>query len=86
MKTNKSIKQQKASYLNSIVAGHISPASLVHRPYTKHVGYGEGKDGYRFNDTGELVPMETVLLDIENLKHSKGGMKFKFVSYGKEDE
>lgn len=76
------MKQQKASFLNSIVAGRINPASLVHRPYTKHVGYGEGRDGYRFNDTGELVPMEIIMRDMQS------GVRFKdkIVSYSKEED
>jgi hypothetical protein len=82
LKTNGSTKQQKVYFLNSIVAGHVNLASMLHRPYTHHVGNEASRNGTRYNDTGEVVPPEIIMRDIQS------GVRFKvkIVSYSNEDE
>ena len=74
-------KSKKAALLNAVVAGRIDPKTFIYRSYTKYVGFEEGKSGFRYHDTGELVPPEIIERDM-----ASGEMwKHKGVSYSDDD-
>jgi len=59
MNRNTDTRKYKADFLNKVTSGSIDYRTLKHRPYTFIIG-----KGMRYDDTGEVVPVEIFHRDI----------------------